>query len=310
MRRRLWWYLCAIDTRAAEDHGIALNAFDKSSDTRFPLNVNDNELSPNMQELPMEKAKWTEMSFSLTVIEASHVLQRFYQTPDASINVTSGGLSKDGIPNGPTTRLGDKYLCDCNIPIQNATQLCGRLMGAKLRFLISPPWLDRSAAEKNTSYANEDALVAACSILEMNIQLYSEDLMRGFRWYFETYTQYHPLTYVLWHLCIKPVGPSLDRAWNAVDGSFEIVDHRDISGQLGSKWTVLQRLRDKALRIRQSCNAEGSVINIELEDPSSMKVSTDGFANAPDLILGGDENWDFNGTSFDMPGLEGVDFSF
>ncbi|MCJ1469143.1 hypothetical protein MMC07_007776 [Pseudocyphellaria aurata] len=310
MRRRLWWYICAIDSRAAEDHGIALNGFDKSSDTRFPLNVNDSELSPNMQELPMEKAKWTEMSFSLTVIEATHVLQQFYQTPDTSLNVTSGESSKDEILNGLMTRLKDKYICDCNIPIQKATQLCGRLLGAKLRFLISPPWLDRSAVVNNASYANEDALVAACLILEMNIQLYSDDLMRGFRWYFETYVQYHPLTYVLWHLCVKPLGPSLDRAWKAVDESFEIVDHRDISCQLGSKWTVLQRLRDKALRIRHSCDTEGSVINIELEDPSRMKISTEGFENAPNYIPGGDENWDFNATNFDMPGFGDIDFSF
>lgn len=307
--------MCAIDSRAAEDHGIALNNSDESSDTRFPINVDDSELFPNMQELPEGKTRWTEMSFSLTMIEISHVMQRIHRAPEVSLDITSGKSSRDQILNDLMTRLEDVYLrhCDRNIPMQNATLLCGRLMVAKLKFLNSPPWLNRSNAEKHATYANEDALVVACQILEMNLQLQTDDLLRGFRWCFETYTQYHPLIYVLWHLCVKPVGPSVDRAWSAIDGSFEVADHRDISCEPGSKWTVLQRLRDKALRIRCSHITEGIMTNDGLDDSSGMKMTTEGVENgqdAPYLILGDDGNWDFNATNFDMHGFEGVDFSF
>jgi hypothetical protein len=97
--------------------------------------------------------------------------------------------------------------------------------------------VSRCDAEKRASHATEDDLVAACRILEINLQLQSDDLLRGFRWHFETYIQYHLLTYVLWHLCVKPVGSTVERAWNAIDGSFELADHRDISFEPRSKWT-------------------------------------------------------------------------
>ena len=51
--------MCAIDCRAAEDHEIALMASDDGYSTRFPISVDNIELSPNMQDLPMEKAGWT-----------------------------------------------------------------------------------------------------------------------------------------------------------------------------------------------------------------------------------------------------------
>lgn len=70
-------YLCAIDSRAAEAYETALSTSDDCSDTRFSMSVDDIELSPNMQELPTEKAKWTEMTSSLTIKSRS----RLYRAP-------------------------------------------------------------------------------------------------------------------------------------------------------------------------------------------------------------------------------------
>jgi hypothetical protein len=135
MQRRLWWYMFAIDRRAAEDHGIALSNSNGSSDTRSQLNLDNSELTPNMQELPVEKAKWTEMTFALTMIETGQGPQRLYQTLAASFNTAPSESSRDKILNGLLTRL-DEYVrhCDPNIPIQKVTLLCARLMVAQLDF--------------------------------------------------------------------------------------------------------------------------------------------------------------------------------
>ena len=302
--------MCAIDSRSAEDHGITLNNSDVSSDTRFPINVDDNELFPNMQELPVGKAKWTEMTFPLTIIEATHVMKQLYRPPEAPLHAPSSEISRDQILLALTTRLEDNYLrhCDCNIPIQNATLLSGRLLVAKMKFLVSQPRLNRCDVAEHPSYPNEEALVAACRILEMDLRFRAEDLLRGYLWYFETYTQYHALTYMLWHLCIKPVGPSVGRAWYTIDKSFEVANRRGTSCEPLSKWKVLQLLRDKALRIQRSCNLEYSMINADLGDPLETGMVTEGFGASPDLILGDDQNWEFSTTNFDMHDFDGVDF--
>ena|SRR5450432_3083529 len=89
--------MCATDSRTAEDHGIALYYSDGSSDTRLPLNVGDRDLSPNMQQLPVEKAKWSEMTYSLTMIETSHALQQLYRIPANSFDTAQSESSGDQI---------------------------------------------------------------------------------------------------------------------------------------------------------------------------------------------------------------------
>ena len=308
MRRRLWTYLCAIDSRAAEDHGIALSTSDADSDTRLPVNIDDSELYPDIRELPAGKCKWTDVTFSLTMIELSRALKQVYKTSDASsFGTAPSGPSSDQMLMDLTTRLEASYLqyCDSNIPIQNATLLCANLMVAKLKFLVSHPWLNRRSG---VAEANDDALAAACYILEINIQLQTEDLLGGFRWYFETYTQNHILTYLLWHLRVKPVGPDVERAWNAIDASFSVADQRNTSCEPGSRWKVLQRLKEKAMHIRQACHEGGSsLLDTRLGDPAVMNNLADGGEGPPPPDLALDENfWDFTATSnFDMQGFRG-----
>lgn len=303
IRRRLWGYLCAIDSRAAEDHGIALSTSDGDSDTRLPVNVDDNELSPDMQELPLGRTKWTDMSFSLTMMEISRALSRLYRTADASSSGSvSSGSPSDQLLTDLTTRLETVYLkyCDSNIPIQNATLLCANLMVAKLKFLVSHPWLNRRGVEHDVAQADDDTLAAACHILEISLQLQTEDLLRGFCWYFDTYTQNHILTYLLWHLRVKPMGPGVDRAWSAIDESFRVADHRNISREPGSRWKVLQLLKEKAMRIRHSCSTESNTTDSRYGEPPVMSMLTEG----SEVIL--DESfWDFTATNLDMRGFEG-----
>ena len=313
MRRRLWWYMCAIDSRAAEDHGIALSDPNESADTCFPLNVNDSELTPHMTGLPVEQARWTEMTFPIAMLKASRVMQRINRQPDASLTVATSEPSGDQIVEDIMT-LKEIYpkFCDANIPIQNATLLFSCMIVAKLEFLGSQPWAKRWDEEKQVPSANEEALLSACEILEMNLQLATADLLRSFRWCFETYTQYHLLTYLLWHLCVKPTGPNVGRAWKAIDDSFEAAKHREFSCDPGSKWIVLQRLKDKALRIRQPHdNAESYAANpsTNLGESVGMGTAMDGFGDGPDLMLDDNDDWDFNAAGLDMHNFEGIDFS-
>ena len=294
MRRRLWGYLCAVDSRAAEDHGIALSTSNGNSDTHLPVNVDDNELFPDMQELPVGRAKWADISFSLTMIEISRALSH----ASSSSSVPSGSPS-DQMLIDLTTRLEAVYLryCDPNIPIQNATLLCANLMVAKLKFLVSHPWLNRRGDEQGVAQANDDTLAAACHILEINLQLQTEDLLRGFRWYFETYTQNHILTYLLWHLRVKPMGPGVDRAWSAIDETFKVAEHRNISC---SRWKVLQLLKENAMRIRQFCNMDNNTTDNRYREPAVMNILTEGSEVTLDESF-----WDFSGTNLDMRGFEG-----
>jgi hypothetical protein len=80
--------------------GVALVNSYGSTDTRLPMTIDDNELSPDMQELLMAKAKSIEITFSLAMVETAQGLKRLYRTPVASFNNAPSGLCKYQTMNG------------------------------------------------------------------------------------------------------------------------------------------------------------------------------------------------------------------
>lgn len=199
------------------------------------------------------------MTFPLIVMTSNHALQRLYHTVKPSSKSPSSDNTHREALSQLTTQI-EEYMVNCNpnIPIQRTTLLFAQVVLRKLDF-VSRQQLS-SEPEKDSSgvglHASQETLVNACEILELNLQIQTDDVLRGFRWAFETYPQYHLLLYVLWHLCVYPSGPSVDRAWNIVEASFEheISNQRDVIAGPGSKWAVLKLMKEKATHFREAAN--------------------------------------------------------
>jgi hypothetical protein len=202
--------------------------------------------------------------------------------------------------NDLIAHLETKYLqyCDPNIPIQQATLLMSRLMIGKLAFAIRQQLFNRSNFEKNTSGATEEKLALACQILETYIQLQLDDILGSFRWLLETYTQYHMLTYVLWHLFVSPDCPGFARAWSFVDQSFVIAGRRDVTVEAGSKWKVLHLLKVKAMQIRHSQNMESSIPDTAIDALSASRSLNEEFGHNPEFMYGDASDWDMGEVGF------------
>ena len=83
MRRRLWWHISILDGRASEDHGTDPTFTEQFYDTRLPLNINDDDISPESKEFPKERQGSTEMTFCLIRFELSAAYRRINQVHPA-----------------------------------------------------------------------------------------------------------------------------------------------------------------------------------------------------------------------------------
>ncbi|KAK0757775.1 hypothetical protein N5P37_009791 [Trichoderma harzianum] len=252
MRRRLWWHLLSRDSRSGEDYGLENTSGQLlGSNVSLPLNVDDVDLSPDMKELPKPKNSWTAMTFSLINIELAKSIHKL-----ADIAATSS------LSSPPTEDIRIKviddlsasiegYLQNCNpvIPQHRMTLLCSRFLVRKLNFTTRLQWSFLRRTMKSDEFATEENLVEALELLEP--RLFNDDgLLKQFSWARRAYPQYHITMYVLWHLCVKPEGPSVDRAWRALDIHFsEVLCDKSTIG-FGSKSAVLTALKAKALSIR------------------------------------------------------------
>lgn len=269
MRRRLWWHLLCRDSRAGEDYGLEnTNSPLLASDVEFPANVNDSDLEPSMKEAPPPRPGWTPMTFSLIHILFGRALQKL-----ACVAASSTASS----PPSEETRLqileevrlqSEKWLAHCNpvIPQQRLTLYCTRILLRKINFTTRLQWiLLQQRAGINQDFVTEENLTEALDILWP--KLYSEDgLLTQFSWTRRAYPQYNVTMYVLLHLCVKPEGDQVEKAWGVIEAFFaEEMSAGDNVG-FGPKLSVLAVLRDKAIAVRNKVHNRRPTGNVGAGD--------------------------------------------
>lgn len=252
MRRRIWWHIIGRDGRSSEDYGISSSSHIPLHSVELPLNVDDSALFPEMTELPPSSLGWTEMTLPLVGMELFRTRAQIQTalsstpTPDRAV--------RDRIIQELDMRMGP-HIKRCNpiIPIQRKTIFVYRFTFAKLDFVSRQQW--KCIEPPNLPDFSPEALHDACETLQIVIESWDDDLLFPFRWLFRSFTQYHLPLYILWNLCLRPQGPGVSRAWEVIDTIFK----QQASGALqssatenGSKWAVIEVLRDKARSIREA----------------------------------------------------------
>jgi hypothetical protein len=267
MRLRLWWHICVLDSRAPEDQGFQPTVDLTNQDLRLPLNLNDDQIYPNMPQLPAGSSGWTEMSFFLIQTDSCRVVHpvldsQHRQFADALLHTKEKeskiqdpgqylsvryGVSPESEPAHDLIRVASQHVTTAwkkmNFVLQLREEVCARKKN------------DRH--KEPTSHAVKSSFELACDTLESS-HLLKNGLPGKFRWFFNMYTQWYALAYVLRRLYKSPVGSEAERAWTLVESLFphqsnmyglEATVH-DEHGH-GRIWTFLKRLREQVRVLRQ-----------------------------------------------------------
>lgn len=248
--------------------------FDGATDVELPLNVNDNQLEPNMKDLPPAEPRWTEMSFTLIIMEVNRVLQEINQSRLRYEDIDTYEAARQKIIHSMIERQ-DHYLqyCDENIPAQRAAYLIGRILTAKLQFITRRHSRSTASENQNLSQDTQETFEKACDILELSRQFSTDDMLQGFRWICQSFPQYNILMYLLWRLCKDVEGWNVERAWELIDASFEGQGER----RHDWNWVVLENLRAKARLMRTSVKGQdGTLMTGMAAKAESSDVSGNG----------------------------------
>jgi len=276
-RRRIWWQLLSRDGRAGEDYGLENTAsLLMESDVPLPLNIDDEDLYPDMKQPPRAKAGWTTMTSSLIHIDLSRTTQRLASLAAAA---TPSQPAREEVRAAVVDEFRarvQQWTQHCNpvIPRQRSTLVSANFSLRKLDFITRLQWtLSRGWRESYADFASERNIVEALEILGP-CRHRGDELLRQFAWMGKAYPQYHVTMFVLWYLCIRPEGPGVERAWKVVDETFaeELWDESVIG--FGYKATVLADLKAKALRLREKVRGsadQASGAAVERESSNSLK---------------------------------------
>ncbi|GIJ88141.1 hypothetical protein Asppvi_007058 [Aspergillus pseudoviridinutans] len=302
MRRRLWWHLVTRDSRGGEDYGLeSTNSLLMGSDVDLPRNLDDTDLHPELQSLPPAKNYWTPMTFSLINIDLTRTMQKLAVLAASSSPSCPPNEAERAQIFKETRERIDKWLRFCNpiIPLQNLTLSCSQFLLRKRDFVTKLQWILLQPSRPQADFATEENLIEALEILEPRLSL-EHGLLSQFTWIEKAYPQYHVAMYILWHLCVRPEGPNIDRAWRAVDAVFSQETADSTSFRSGSNSTILVALRAKAISVKEKArkrkdNGSVSTANRSSERPSEEYQSV--FAG-PSPCLPGDALADEPGLDF------------
>jgi hypothetical protein len=261
MRRRLWWQVCILDTRASEDHGCDPTITEQSFDTKMPLNVNDVDITPDMKDLPEVKHGCTDMSFCLIRFEVSGTFRRINYIPPGPPKQCTEHLAgitlqeKEKWITECHERLEERYLkdCDMSVPLFWVTATVARLMMSKMWLMVYHPFQRQDGGATLPPETKEKLFITSLENIEYSILLETEARTMKWGWLFKTYMQWHALAFILSELCHRTSGDMVERAWVAVEATREgrWDDRMSEANSRGHLWRPLQKLYRKAKDARK-----------------------------------------------------------
>ena len=78
MRRRLWWQICGLESRGAEEGAARTTSIMEDHNVQHPANLFDSDLEPTAEERPQARTGVTDMTFVLTRVETLHMVHKLW----------------------------------------------------------------------------------------------------------------------------------------------------------------------------------------------------------------------------------------
>ncbi|KAJ5111249.1 hypothetical protein N7532_001784 [Penicillium argentinense] len=212
IRRRLWCYICILDTLSSEDQAVDTQIRPGMFDAQFPSNIDGDELSPDMAGIPPVTKIFTDIT---PCIMTCMVLNDVYwsstsldQSLPMSLRVQEERVTKVG------KTLQEKYLrhMDLNIPLQWISATIIRLQLSRAWLLVQIP----SDTLPMTDPYNDTAFETAVEGVNFSYLLQTNSVTAQWSWLCKSYRQWHVMAYILSELCTHPLCPETDHAWDLV----------------------------------------------------------------------------------------------
>jgi hypothetical protein len=228
MRRRLWWFIVQADYRTSHFSGSRPSTDLLVGDTKKPLNVEDEDMSPGMVEPPKERTGITSVVLCLVKYNVMEFLGKV--SHEALLDMDMGRFSnssltlaeKETMISQFEDQLERRYLryCDMSNALHYFTSIVARSSVCKMKLFAHNPrryvndGLKISRRERDIIFENGKKLLEYGNLVQSN------PMLRKFKWQVGTGYLWDTLLYVLIEARNRKVGADVDRAWQLIGEVF------------------------------------------------------------------------------------------
>ena len=242
VRRMIWYQILFLDVRTCEAQGPRPGMRDSDFDTKFPLNVDDNELESLTP--PKEDAQcWTDMTFTLIRMECNEMMRTvWFDRPRVEARKLALTALLGKIENF-RRMLYSKYgpLLDTTEPIHQVASLVMSVLCNRMMIMVLHRYHNGVLA-RIPDRLRQMILTSGTTQIEASMRMETLPALRTWAWYSGALQQYQTAFLLLTELFTYPNRREADRIWKVLDYVFEIPSElsRDEKARL-----ILVEIRDK-----------------------------------------------------------------
>jgi hypothetical protein len=288
MRRRLFWAVCVLDLRSSEDQGTDLTIVPGTFDTRLPLNINDADISPESSCLPEPRDGTTDMAFSLVRYEICALARQLHVPPGMAppyVGDASKSLEeREALLREVSQRVERQLLKDTSTDMFWVASHVTRIIVAKMTLVIYQPVLFPGPGHEELSDDVRARLLnAALDVFEYSHILHTDPRGKQWRWLFQSWSHWHALAYTLIEVSHRPWGPKAERAWAALNLTFQSSDPA-VMEKLASHHAVWMPLRKLYIKVKKHREAE--IARLQADPQAARELDLQERAAAPPTSFG------------------------
>ncbi|KAJ5679783.1 hypothetical protein N7462_008027 [Penicillium macrosclerotiorum] len=237
IRRRTWWHIVLLDSRAAEVSGSGTFVVDCQWKVNLPLNVNESDLNPETTSLPREYERATDMLFCLIRCEAAEFHRKFrarriLEEGCGNLKVPPLSLQEklDSI-DVFERHIEAKYLqyCDPQLLLHDLSRYYATYFLTKMRIITYGAYLSRGPFENTkTKDDHQDNVIRICLEAIEAYHCRVQNLMSlKFAWYLANTPPFLAVVNLFYILRERTEGELVARAWDIMGCQDEIFGRPD-----------------------------------------------------------------------------------
>lgn len=273
MRRRLWWQILIMDSRAAQLCGMAVDAHSYLFwDTERPRNVSDSDLSPSMQVLPGDRTGTTEMLFCEIRFEIGDCMRKLTAMEHQSVGASMAArmVEEERAIDTLEARLEDRYIKDCDpsIPFHRMALYLARSSVCQMRLATRHP---RRCADLSPN--DRDLLFSlGLQVLTYDNLTYASQDLQPYLWHVGMSFPFEAFILVLTELLSRREGELVDQAWAKVDQMYH--DHVDLitASKTNTLFFALGTLTLRAWEMRIAWTRRAPILSQPIEPQSITRL--------------------------------------
>lgn len=225
VRRMIWYQLYFLDLKTSELQGPRPAIRREDFSTKFPINMDDTEISTAKTRSIIDMPRWTDMTYTRIRFECQEFRRMLFRDrvrlEKKKVGLTQVIAKIEAFRKATYAKYGPLIHVPDPTPIQKAAQHMLSILLARAYIFVLQRYLN-GVAFNVPERLRQIAVTYGTRMLEDSMELETSPELSLWAWYQSAFNPYHVTLLLLMEVWCNPTIQEADRIWRCLDYVFEV----------------------------------------------------------------------------------------